>query len=100
MYVSAVAAAQCASAAAQTQERPAASTTTPGEKPRRAPQTADAALRELCRGAVPLRHGTQVELEPPPGACGETLVRVRVVDGTYRGRVGCVRPAALRAKFP
>jgi hypothetical protein len=35
---------------------------------------------------------------PPPGACGQGLQRVRVLDGAYRGRIGCVRADALRVR--
>jgi hypothetical protein len=56
----------------------------------------DAALRARCGRVVGLRHGTKVEFMPPPGACGQGLQRVRVLDGAYRGRIGCVRADALR----
>lgn len=50
----------------------------------------------VCDGLVGLKHATTVELLPPPGACGAGLARVRVRDGAYRGRTGCVRADALR----
>lgn len=58
--------------------------------------TTDAAGRAVCGHFVGLRHGTRVEFMPPPGSCGEGLQKVRVLDGTYRGRIGCVRADALR----
>jgi hypothetical protein len=63
-----------------------------------AAESPDAALRAACGGGVGLRHGTAVEFMPPPGACGEGLQKVRVLDGTYRGRIGCVRSDALRVR--
>jgi hypothetical protein len=54
------------------------------------------AVRSACSGLVGLKHATTVELLPPPGACGAGLAKVRVLDGTYRGRTGCVRADALR----
>lgn len=55
-------------------------------------------VRTACRGLVGLKHATTVELLPPPGACGAGLAKVRVLDGTYRGRVGCVRADGLRVR--
>jgi len=49
-----------------------------------------------CNGLVGLKHQTTVELVPPPGACGPGNANVRVRDGAYRGRTGCVRADALR----
>jgi hypothetical protein len=54
------------------------------------------AVRSACRGLVGLKHATTVELLPPPDACGAGLAKVRVLNGTYRGRIGCVRADALR----
>ena len=54
------------------------------------------AVRAACGGLVGLKHATTVELLPPPDACGAGLAKVRVLDGTYRGRIGCVRADALR----
>lgn len=48
-----------------------------------------------CTAPVRLRHDTTVELLPPPGACGDGYRKVRVLDGPYRGRIGCARGAAL-----
>ncbi len=53
-------------------------------------------VRAGCRGVVGLKHATSVELVPPPDACGAGLSKVRVLDGTYRGRIGCVRADGLR----
>jgi hypothetical protein len=93
------ASAEGASACAETggRAREPGSTAAPAA-PGKAPQTVDAALRATCPGTVPLRHGTKVELATPPGACGDTLVAVRVLDGTYRGRLGCVRRSGLRVQ--
>ncbi len=53
-------------------------------------------VRDACRGVVGLKHGTGVELQPPPGECGAGLAKVLVRDGVYRGRIGCVRADGLR----
>lgn len=56
------------------------------------------AVRAACAGLVGLKHVTTVELLPPPDACGAGLAKVRVLDGTYRGRIGCVRSDGLRVR--
>jgi len=92
LFASAAAARACREAMASAQGKQGESKAkTPGV-------TTDAAGRAVCGRFVGLRHGTQVEFMPPPGACGEGLQKVRVLDGTYRGRIGCVRADALRVR--
>jgi len=89
LFSSAEAARGCRNALAAANERPMR-TPSAGALPK------GGAVRAACTGIVSLRHGTAVELVPPPGACGEGFSRVRVLDGAHRGRIGCVRSDPLR----
>lgn len=102
LYPSGEVAGPCREAMAQARAHPGETTAPPVSGAGKPPGVRGEAaygpevVRAACRGVVGLRHATTVELIPPPEACGAGLVRVRVLDGTFRGRMGCVRAGDLR----
>lgn len=92
----------CLDALARARAQPADGTTAPAPRAGKPPGLrGDAAygpqsVGTACDGLVGLKHATTVELVPPPGACGAGLAHVRVREGAYRGRTGCVRADSLR----
>jgi len=91
LFASAEVARECGNALAAANERPMR-TPSAGALPR------GGAERAACSGVASLRHGTTVELVPPPGACGAGFTKVRVLDGAHSGRIGCVRSDPLRVQ--
>ena len=99
---SADAARACRDALMRARVQPGQGATTPAPRAGRPPGLRGEAaygpqsVATACSGLVGLKHETSVELVPPPGACGAGIANVRVLDGAYRGRTGCVRADALR----
>ena len=99
---SADAARACSDALARARAQPGQGTTVPAPRAGKPPGLrgevayGPQSVGTACNGLVGLKHETTVELVPPPGACGAGNANVRVRDGAYRGRTGCVRADALR----
>jgi hypothetical protein len=56
--------------------------------------------RETCAAElVTLPEGSAVRIEKKKEQCA-TMVRIRILDGTYKGRIGCVEPENLSPAPP